>query len=57
MHRPSTESGSSAISSRVQFGDPGDVPVPADYNGDGITDQFSFAPEFRGLVEPRGVAV
>ena len=25
----------------MQFGDPGDVPIPGDYNGDGVTDSRS----------------
>ena len=37
-------SGSCATGSTVQFGDPGDKAVPADYNGDGIVDVAVFRP-------------
>ena len=36
--------GACATSSRVQFGLPGDVPVPRDYDGDGDTDVAVFRP-------------
>jgi hypothetical protein len=44
VYRPSTGQWFIRNQSALQFGDPGDVPVPGDYNGDGIEDIAVFRP-------------
>jgi hypothetical protein len=38
VYRPSTGEWLIAGQAPIRFGEPGDVPVPGDYDGDGVTD-------------------
>ena len=44
VYRPSTGQWFVRNQFVIQFGDPGDVPVPADYNGDGLADIAVYRP-------------
>ena len=47
MFRPSTGTWYVRNVLAFQFGDNGDIPVPGDYNGDGITDLAVYRPSTR----------